>query len=52
MPTNVTMRKQLGNVDGHKVLLKITKDVSEFEFSSDFLVCLEDEPKAEKYFRT
>lgn len=52
LPVNGTMRRNLKKEAGQKVLLKLEEDFSEFEFSEDFLACLEDDPRAETFFKT
>lgn len=46
LPINGEMRKAIGKAVGEKVKVSIEVDKSDFVFSEDFLVCLEDEPKA------
>jgi hypothetical protein len=52
LPLNAITRREIGKENGDKVLLKLEEDTSEFEFSEDFLACLEDEPKAKCFFGT
>lgn len=52
IPFNATMRKALGKRKGYSVNVTITLDKSEFNFSEDFIACLEDEPKALAHFKT
>jgi Domain of unknown function (DUF1905)/Bacteriocin-protection, YdeI or OmpD-Associated len=49
---NADMRKALGKKEGAQVLVSITVDKAAFKFDEDFIACLEDEPKAIKYFKT
>ena len=51
IPVNGEMRKAIGKVVGEKVKVSIEIDKSDFIFSEDFLVCLEDEPKALETFK-
>ncbi|AWV99767.1 YdeI/OmpD-associated family protein [Arcticibacterium luteifluviistationis] len=52
LPVNHTIRKEIDKAEGDKVLLKLEEDTSEFEFSSDLLACLEDEPLADSFYKT
>jgi hypothetical protein len=46
LPFNVGMRKILRKDVGDKVHFEVELDTSEFNYSEDFLLCLEDEPLA------
>ena len=46
LPLNATMRKQIRKAVGDKVDVTLEIDKSEFIFSTDFIACLEDDPKA------
>lgn len=50
LPFNATLRKNLGKKKGDFVKVEISADHSEFEFNTDFMVCLEDDPKAKQAF--
>lgn len=52
MPVNATMRKGLGKQVGAEVKASLTLDSSEFTFNEDFILCLEDEPRALKHFKS
>jgi hypothetical protein len=52
MALNATIRKAIGKTKGAMLNLQLQEDKSEFVFNSDFMVCLADEPAAEKYFQT
>ncbi|MFT5883804.1 MAG: hypothetical protein ACI9IP_000251 [Arcticibacterium sp.] len=52
LPVNANIRRKIGKEDGNNVMLKLEEDFSEFQFSEDFLACLEDEPKANDFFGT
>jgi hypothetical protein len=51
LPVNAEMRKGIGKAVGEKVKVAFEVDKSDFIFSEDFLVCLEDEPKALETFK-
>jgi hypothetical protein len=46
LPFNMHMRKTLRKDVGDKIHFKVELDSSEFQFSEDFLMCLEDDPQA------
>ena len=50
MAINASMRKGIGKKAGEKIKVSLELDKSEFVFSSDFMACLEDEPKAMETF--
>jgi hypothetical protein len=52
IPLNAAMRKGIGKAVGSKVNVTLAIDKSEFKFSSDFLECLVEEPKALEHFKT
>lgn len=52
IPFNASMRKGTGKKAGDKITVTLAEDKSEFEMSSDFMVCLEDDLKAIKFFKT
>jgi hypothetical protein len=52
MPLNAAMRKAIRKRNGDKLLVSLEEDKSEFIFDADFIVCLEDDPPALKYFKT
>ncbi len=52
IPLNAALRKKLGKKSGNSIQLALTLDKSPFSFSADFLACLEDEPRAKKFFDT
>ncbi|MFD1816246.1 Bacteriocin-protection, YdeI or OmpD-Associated [Pseudarcicella hirudinis] len=52
IPMNANIRKGIGGKKaGASVKVSFELDESEFEFSEDFLSCLEDEPKALENFK-
>lgn len=51
LPLKADIRKAIGKKHGAHVLVSLTRDKEEFKFSEDFMVCLEDEPKALTYFK-
>ncbi len=52
IPVNSDMRKALGKRQGATIKISIQPDDSPIVLSSDFLLCLEDEPRALKYFQS
>lgn len=52
IPVNADMRKALGKKEGAQVLVSIAVDKAAFKFDEDFMVCLEDDLQAMKYFKT
>lgn len=52
MPVNATMRKAIGKRHGAMIKVQLQADDSAFIFNSDFMECLEYEPKAKDHFKT
>ncbi len=52
MPLNAAMRKGIKKKNGEKVLVKIEVDQEEKKISQELLICLEDDPKANKIFKS
>jgi hypothetical protein len=52
IPLNAGMRKAIRKREGDKLTAQLEEDKSEFVFDADFMVCLEDEPPALKFFKT
>ncbi|MEI9919713.1 MAG: YdeI/OmpD-associated family protein [Bacteroidota bacterium] len=52
LPINAAMRKATGKKAGDKLTLQLEVDSAKVKLSADLLVCLKDEPTAEKYFKT
>jgi hypothetical protein len=52
IPLNATMRKGIGKKHGAMLNVTLEEDKSEFVFNADFVACLEDEPNAQKHFKT
>jgi len=52
IPLKADLRKKIKKQKGEKVKLSLELDTSEFNISSDFLICLKEEKNAEKYFNT
>lgn len=52
MPINGNMRKGISKNEGATINVTLILDESEFKMSEDFLVCLEDEPKALEKFNS
>ncbi len=50
MPINATMRKGTRKKEGDTLRVELDVDKSEFRLSGDFRQCLEDEPRAYKFF--
>jgi len=50
MPINATMRKGIGKKHGAMLKVQLTEDMKPYEINTDFLECLQDEPKALKAF--
>ncbi len=50
MPLNAALRKAIGKRQGAMLKVQLVADVSEFIFNNDFIVCLEDDPAAKKFF--
>jgi hypothetical protein len=52
LPINATMRKATGKKAGDKLVVEMEVDKTKLKLSSDLLVCLKDEPAAEKFFNS
>jgi len=52
LPINATMRKATGKKAGDKLVVQMEVDKEKLKLSTDLLVCLKDEPAAEKYFKS
>jgi hypothetical protein len=52
LPLNAAVRKAIAKKHGAQLLVSLSVDKEEFKLSQDFMVCLEDEPKALAYFKT
>ena len=52
IPVNATMRKAIRKTKGQKVAVLIEVDNDALPISPDLLECLQDEPKALKYFQS
>jgi hypothetical protein len=52
LPLNAAIRKGVGKKLGDKINVWLEADNSEFEFSQDFLACLQDDPMAYDFFQT
>lgn len=52
LPFNTAHRKSTGKQVGDSVQVQFELDGRPFEMSSDFLACLEDEPRAHAFFQT
>ncbi len=52
MAVNADMRKGIGKKEGSMVNVELTCDDREMPLSSDFMACLEDEPRGLKYFQS
>ncbi|MBL7743286.1 MAG: DUF1905 domain-containing protein [Chitinophagaceae bacterium] len=52
MALNAMMRKGIGKKHGAMLKVELQEDTKEFEFSKDFIECLEDEPAAMEFFRS
>jgi uncharacterized protein YdeI (YjbR/CyaY-like superfamily) len=52
LPINATMRKATGKKAGDKLVVQMEVDQTKPKLSADLLVCLKDEPAAEKYFKS
>lgn len=50
IPLKADLRKKIKKEKGSKVKLSLETDTKEFEISSDFLMCLKEDKKAEKHF--
>ncbi len=52
MPINAAMRKGTHTATGSTLTVRIEIDVKEYELNSDFIMCLEDAPRASDYFKS
>ncbi|MEJ0029850.1 MAG: YdeI/OmpD-associated family protein [Bacteroidota bacterium] len=52
LPINATMRKATGKKAGDKLTLQFEVDNAKVKLSADLLVCLKDDPAAEKFFKS
>ena len=52
LPINARMRKATGKKAGDKLVVEMEVDKTKLKLSTDLLVCLKDEPAAEKYFKS
>lgn len=52
MAVNAEMRKGLGKREGAMVEVELSVDDRELPLSSDFMSCLEDEPRGLRYFQS
>jgi hypothetical protein len=52
MAINAEMRKGTHKATGGTLSVRIEVDKKEYELSADFMLCLEDEPRAYKHFKT
>lgn len=52
LAVNASMRQGIGKQAGAEIKVSLAIDNSDFIFNEDFLLCLEDEPSAMKYFKT
>ncbi len=52
MPLNAAMRKGTGKKLGDKLKVSLEADDSEFVFSEEFMVCLQDDPVAYDFFQS
>ena len=52
LPINARMRKATGKKAGDKLVVEMEVDKTKLKLSTDLLVCLKDEPTAEKYFKS
>ncbi|MBK5278634.1 MAG: DUF1905 domain-containing protein [Bacteroidia bacterium] len=50
MPLNGAMRKAIGKRHGAQLLMQLERDDKPLMVSADFMICLEDEPKALAFF--
>lgn len=50
MPLNADMRKNIGKRKGAQLQVQLAVDADPFQFSEDFMACLDDEPKAKAHF--
>jgi hypothetical protein len=52
MPINATMRKGTHKATGSTLTVRIEIDPKEYILNSDFILCLEDAPRAYTYFKS
>jgi len=52
MPINAAMRKGIGKRQGAGISVILEADNSAFQFSEDFMACLNDDPAAMNYFKS
>lgn len=52
MAVNATMRKAIGKRKGESVKVQLEEDAAEYVMNADLMACLEDEPKAIKFFQS
>lgn len=52
MPLNASVRKAIKKNKGAMLIVEIALDTEEKKLSEDFMNCLEDEPKALKFFQS
>lgn len=52
MPLNAGMRKAIGKKLGAMLQVQLQEDTAPFAFNKDFIACLDDEPRARKFFDT
>ncbi len=52
IPFNATMRKATGKRKGAMIQVELMEDKSEQQLNKDFIICLQDEPGAMKFFNT
>ncbi len=52
MALNADMRRKIRKRQGALLQVQLLEDKKEFQFNNDFMVCLDDEPKAKVFFQT
>jgi hypothetical protein len=52
MSLNADMRKAIGKKHGSMLKVQLAEDNKGFVFNKDFMDCLDDEPKAKRFFKT
>ncbi|WP_028980498.1 YdeI/OmpD-associated family protein [Sporocytophaga myxococcoides] len=52
MPLNASVRKAIKKNKGAMLIVELSLDTEEKKLSEDFMTCLEDEPKALKFFQS
>ncbi len=50
MAINATMRKAIGKKQGASVKVQLEPDTEEYILDADLMACLDDEPRAKKFF--